>query len=150
MQIKEIQRTRLGEGINQAQHTSNTSMIAYNNWVSKTSKQLGTSWDRINWSHLPIASANQYSQIESHNLKKNELRKQMRKISVNRWNIDWGTNHTYQSDSLIYEESFHEFDESPLNRLQHRIRDTKSYPVKHRRMKQNWREVEQICTSPEL
>ena len=61
----------------------------------------------------------------------------MRKISVNRWNIDWGTNHTYQSDSLIYEESFHEFDESPLNRLQHRIRDTKGYPVKHRRMKQN-------------
>ena len=61
----------------------------------------------------------------------------MRKISVNRWNIDWGTNHTYQSDSLIYEESFHKFDESPLNRLQHRIRDTKSYPVKHRRMKQN-------------
>ena len=43
MQIKEIQRTRLGEGINQAQHTSNTSIIAYNNnWVNKFSKQLGT------------------------------------------------------------------------------------------------------------
>jgi hypothetical protein len=55
-----------------------------------------------------------------------------------------------QSDSLIYEESIHEFDESPLNRLQHKIRDTKSYLAKDRRKKQNWREIEQFCTPPEL